>query len=1006
MLPPATTPKSYTIEIVPNEISSEYLIKIKLHDCRIYIGEHETLTLLAGWEKLVINFSKQEERLTLPSCEAVNRETTLLTRIGETVVLQFCVVSQGLVLKENIGFNKRTFNDYSSVKNSLEVELDKNQHNITWTLRNISRDDIKFYLFRIRDNFKRTAIFTINLRLKDGTPYVCDNIEPNVEIHTAGKLAISLCIRSYPALSRDIFINSILYRINTTSNDVMVKSSFDVETFSNYLTLNIPRRDSLKRVNITVKSVEKQTFSVSLNVSENNDIETKAAMTITSTPMTTTASIQDLTTKEEHVTPLQTDNVQCILLVVFFVVILLLSIVIIYFSCFRKSENKQMLRDLSLYVNEDWYTPPTVYPPTSNNKERFKTCAKKWCLIIEFLTAICLFRIMAYEIQTCQRHLQNKVFVQRHQSSVNVSICFWSFSTNITKVTLQNNKYETRENVFHEWRPSATYFQYLDVRINNLTSSDYTEWSLILMSDRILFEGSLFIVRADSKNDVIFSKMKLFHYYSYTAELVCVGSNYPRLIQIINRCENLVLYEKYYNPKNYKREMTLTFTIEPVNRLSALECKVFDNRNITTSKFQDITLKNEPAFICPFKDKQIKANVYDTVSIRFKVLAYPEITSVIVTKSTTNNTSLDNEDVNWRVASTQLTEVLWFIELSKCIIQDEDFLNYSVSVTSNQKTSADEIVAIILKDPSRLIMIPENYCTNDTSTIVYRLVKSGLPLLVPSNMSKPYSTEIVPNKLASEYLIKVYLQNCAQFLGKQETFTLLAGPEAFHLTFSTRQNGYSLPLCVPLNEETTLLTSIGEDLVFTMCLISDSIIHEDNVGLNKMLRRKFNPSKYSVDIKQEENEHNITWTVRNITRDDIKFYVFRIRDNLKRTATLILNLKLKEGAPYFCDDSKTTVKQISEKTLNVGLCIRSYPVLSRDILINDVNYRIMIHDIVEGITRNTGDVAAVSSVDEKTFSNYITLEFPETYILKPVNITLRSVKNVTFSLVLNLTLNN
>ncbi|XP_055867108.1 uncharacterized protein LOC129922917 [Biomphalaria glabrata] len=223
---------------------------------------------------------------------------------------------------------------------------------------------------------------------------------------------------------------------------------------------------------------------------------------------------------------------------------------------------------------------------------QFKTCAKKWCLIIEFLTAICLFRIMAYEIQTCQRHLQNKVFVQRHQSSVNVSICFWSFSTNITKVTLQNNKNETRENVFHEWRPSATYFQYLDVRINNLTSSDYTEWSLLLMSDRIMFEGSLFIVRADSKNDVIFSKMKLFHYYSYTAELVCVASNYPRLIQIINRCENLVLYEKYYNPKNYNREMTITFTIEPLNRLLALECKVFDNGYITTSKFQDINLKN------------------------------------------------------------------------------------------------------------------------------------------------------------------------------------------------------------------------------------------------------------------------------------------------------------------------------------------------------------------------------------------------------------------------------
>lgn len=90
------------------------------------------------------------------------------------------------------------------------------------------------------------------------------------------------------------------------------------------------------------------------------------------------------------------------------------------------------------------------------------------------------------------------------------------------------------------------------------------------------------------------------------------------------------------------------------------------------------------------------------------MLAYPEITSVIVTKSTTNNTSLDNEDVNWRVASTQLTEVLWFIELFKCIIQEEDFGNYSVSVTSNQKTSSDEIIAIILKG--------KTYCETPTSS--------------------------------------------------------------------------------------------------------------------------------------------------------------------------------------------------------------------------------------------------------------------------------------------------
>ncbi|KAK0044355.1 hypothetical protein Bpfe_026266, partial [Biomphalaria pfeifferi] len=100
-------------------------------------------------------------------------------------------------------------------------------------------------------------------------PNFCDNSKPPVKKFSNKTLRIIFCIRSYPVLSRDIFVNNVLYRVNSTTNDVMVDSSVDDKTFSNYLILKIPVTDSLKTVNITVKSVKNYTYSFTVHVTEN-----------------------------------------------------------------------------------------------------------------------------------------------------------------------------------------------------------------------------------------------------------------------------------------------------------------------------------------------------------------------------------------------------------------------------------------------------------------------------------------------------------------------------------------------------------------------------------------------------------------------------------------------------------------------------------------------------------------------------------------------------------------
>ncbi|KAK0044356.1 hypothetical protein Bpfe_026267, partial [Biomphalaria pfeifferi] len=103
---------------------------------------------------------------------------------------------------------------------------------------------------------------------------------------------------------------------------------------------------------------------------------------------------------------------------------------------------------------------------------------------------------------------------------------------------------------------------------------------------------------------------------------------------------------------------------------------------------------------------------------------------------------------------------------------------------------------------------------------------------------------------------------------------------------------FALSSCLPTNQETTLFTSIGENVEVNMCVISESPVEKENFGFNNITSA--NSLKYYVDIKHDENQHNISLTIRNVTRDDIKFYVFRIRDNVKQTAVYVVHLKLTE----------------------------------------------------------------------------------------------------------------
>ncbi|KAK0044358.1 hypothetical protein Bpfe_026269, partial [Biomphalaria pfeifferi] len=100
-----------------------------------------------------------------------------------------------------------------------------------------------------------------------------------------------------------------------------------------------------------------------------------------------------------------------------------------------------------------------------------------------------------------------------------------------------------------------------------------------------------------------------------------------------------------------------------------------------------------PAYICLSPSQQFKANIKDTVYIHFKVLAYQEITSLAVTKST----SLNINDSKWRVETRKLSNVLWSLELSRDILQEYDFGNYTVIIRSSVDVSVNQTFELTLK---------------------------------------------------------------------------------------------------------------------------------------------------------------------------------------------------------------------------------------------------------------------------------------------------------------------
>ncbi|XP_055865465.1 uncharacterized protein LOC106052364 isoform X2 [Biomphalaria glabrata] len=596
--------------------------------------------------------------------------------------------------------------------------------------------------------------------------------------------------------------------------------------------------------------------------------------------------------------------------------------------------------------------------------------------------------------KTCKDMMEDSNGLQNNETFEEVTFCFTDILVNNVKVMIFHNNTELHtksDKVTFNWKENNSY-HFLHIHIYNITDSDLTEWKLILRNKEIetqLYEKSF---RLYTDSQVQFHSTKRTDQNELTEEIICKSSNFPKKIEIINRCEDIKLETITYNSKNYKRTLALKLvrnSIYPSEThldLATYECRVLDFQNKVTSTFLDVHTNDASAFFCPLKDKLFKANVNDTVYIRFKVLAYPEITSIIVTKSNRS------QEENWRVEKKKLSKVLWFLDFTKDILHEEDFGNYTVKVTNNVDTHAVESFVISLKDSLRNIKISStDNCTDETSTVFYRLIKSGLPLSESLNITMPIQAKIVQNSLASEYLIKFYVRNCTQFIGKQNMFQILAGSQNINISLSVSDKLYTIPTCAVTNQETTLFTSIGESVTFTMCLISENLIEEANVGFNNNTIQKYTTSKYSVKVERDQNQYNITWTINNITREDIKFYDFRVRDNLKRTTTFIANLNLKEGNPYMCNNTPI-VKNVTNKTIYVMFCIRSYPVLSRAIIINGILYRI----------NTTNDVIVESHVDKETFSNYIALTIPVIDSLKTVNITVMSVKNLTFSFIVNM----
>ncbi|KAI8779837.1 hypothetical protein BgiBS90_019031, partial [Biomphalaria glabrata] len=80
----------------------------------------------------------------------------------------------------------------------------------------------------------------------------------------------------------------------------------------------------------------------------------------------------------------------------------------------------------------------------------------------------------------------------------------------------------------------------------------------------------------------------------WEVEFVCSISGFPKKIQIINRCEETIVLEKTFNPKNYKRTLELKYAknnikyFHSIPTIGSYECRIFYFQNEIASTFLDI----------------------------------------------------------------------------------------------------------------------------------------------------------------------------------------------------------------------------------------------------------------------------------------------------------------------------------------------------------------------------------------------------------------------------------
>ncbi|KAH9492837.1 hypothetical protein Btru_023837 [Bulinus truncatus] len=472
----------------------------------------------------------------------------------------------------------------------------------------------------------------------------------------------------------------------------------------------------------------------------------------------------------------------------------------------------------------------------------------------------------------------------------------------------------------------------------------------------------------------------------------CNASNFPKSLEIIDRCEGVVYTQKDFNPKNYQRVMTDKYEhmFLPQKLPLSLECKVQNYQNKPNSVFLDWKIDNSPPKICSISQKIVRVNVNDTARVYIKVLAYPKIVYFNVTK----DTMLGTGEKQWTWYSRNLSEVLWYIEIFKDNIQEEDFGNYTVSIQSQVEQQIKIDFSVLLKDNATFLKLPINdICENgSSSSTVYRLVKSGLPLSFTSDTLRFHDKYMMSNTESREYLFTLSGKNCTD-----EPFNLQAGSTKLQDSFNFKKKNLTLESCDSTDHNTNMYVLIGHTVELEMCVISQTLINESNIGWNNTPYLKItDKEKLTVNITKDGDHNKIKIKISNITRDDIKFYIVTVRNKTLHKIFYIFNLLLKEDAPYFCENNYTVeVNHLSQDNSTiVNFCIRSYPVLSRHILINNKMYR--INGTFDGLSID-------STVDEKTFSNFITIRIQtRANIAMNFSVTALNVKNDSFTFQFNI----